>query len=320
MNVNQDKLIKEVKMKIQLFSALMAGVVSASFFFGTQSGPEKEEDKGLGKARANKVVRVAAVNTTLSTGLLRSLATDFQKKTGMTVEFLESETTTKKKKGRGKKLFDLVKNGEADLILAHYGKPEMEQFITEGYGQFPQLVFANQAALIGPSNDPAQIRGMKDASKALRKILETNNTFLVNKLKGQTYLSEMLWFSANQPEKAENYVYSSEQKSRAVKDAEKRNAYVSFGVQPFLHFKKKHKSKMEILVSADPMFQRPMATVVVKSNKVEGVNQEGAAKFQEYLLSASVQAKVKNYRLEGFDGQFWWPCARGNDPARLSTK
>ncbi len=267
-----------------------------------------------------EVVRVAAVNTTLSTGLLQDLVSNFEDQSGLRVEFLGIDSVSDGKKGRGGELFKAARSGEADLVIAHYGKAYVEPFVLDGVGEFPKLAFANQAALIGPPGDPAEIFGMDDATAAFKKISESGSMFLVNNLNGQIYLSEMLWNGAGRPDKGDWYIKGTEHKARAVKDAEKRGAYVLFGVQPFLHFKKKHKSEMKILVWKDPMLQRPMATIVVRPNCVPGVNHDGAIALEKFLLSAPVQAKIKSFRMPGTDRQYWWPCARGNAPKELSLK
>lgn len=266
------------------------------------------------------VVRVAAVNTTISTGLLQYLVPDFEKRSGLRVEFVLSETVSEGKEGRGEEIFQVARNGGADLVIAHYGKSYVKPFVTEGFGEFPKLVFANQAAMIGPPGDPAKIADMKDAAEAMQKISASGAPFLVNNLDGIRYLSELIWHGAGRPDKAGWYIEGTEQKARAVRDAEKRGGYVIFGVQPFLHFKEKHDSTMEIMVWEDPLLQRPMATIVVNPDRVAGVNHRGARALQQFLLSAPIQAKVKSFRMPGTDRQFWWPCARANNPKELSLE
>jgi ABC-type tungstate transport system permease subunit len=161
---------------------------------------------------------------------------------------------------------------------------------------------------------------MKDAAEAMQKIAASGVPFLVNNLDGIRYLSELIWHGAGRPDKAGWYIESTEHKARAVRDAEQRGGYVIFGVQPFLHFKEKHNSTMEILVWNDPLLQRPMATIVVDPDRVAGVNQSGARALQQFLLSAPIQAKVKSFRMPGTDQQFWWPCARANNPEELSLE
>jgi tungstate transport system substrate-binding protein len=267
-----------------------------------------------------KVVRVAAVNTTLSSGLLQHLVPAFEKQSGLRVEFLLADRVSEGKEGRGSEIFEAAQSGMADLVIAHYGKSNVQPFVSDGFGEFPRLVFANQSALLGPPNDPAKVVGMDDATEAFKKIEKSGAIFLVNNLDGQRYLSEMLWNGAGRPDKGDWYVEGTEQKARAVRDAEKRGAYVLFGVYPFLQFKEKHNSKMKILVWKDSMLQRPMATIVVRPDRVPGVNHGGAKALESFLLSAPVQARIKLFRMPGTDRQYWWPCARGNNPKELSLK
>ncbi|MEM9492777.1 MAG: hypothetical protein AAGC55_26755 [Myxococcota bacterium] len=264
-----------------------------------------------------RVVRVAAVNTTVSTGLLDALLPDFTAASGLDIELLGADEVSEGKRGRGHKLFEAARAGQVDLIIAHYGKPDVVPFVSEGLGELPRLVFANQVALIGPADDPAQIAGMSDAAQALAKIAAVGAPYIVNNLDGLKYLSSVLWHAADQPERGSWYIEAEEGKARAVRLAEERGGYVLFGVQPFLHFKNKHDSDMEILVWRDPLLQRAMATIVVSPERVRGVNHAGALALQRYLLSAPVQAKIRAFRMSGNDQQFWWPMARNNNPTEL---
>ena len=104
---------------------------------------------------------------------------------------------------------------------------------------------------------------------------------------------------------------------RRMKLAEEKQAYVMWGAFPFLRFKQKHDTGLNILVSADPVLQRVMAAVVVKPDKVKGVNVEGAEAFVTYLLAPATQAKIAAFRSPGSDLQLWWPAARDNSVDHL---
>jgi len=71
-------------------------------------------------------------------------------------------------------------------------------------------------------------------------------------------------------------------------------------------------SELEILVAEDPSLQRIMAAIVVKPDKVPGVNADGARALVDYLLSPRVQAKIAAFRIPGSDLQLWWPAGRNN--------
>src|SRR5262245_45371054 len=110
-------------------------------------------------AEPKPAIRVAAVITPESSGLLRELLADFEKRTGNKVTVDSRQD-----------VFGLARDGKADLVIAHYGHGGTEDFCVEGLGLWPRPVFSNQAALIGPSSDPAQITGSRDAVEAFRRI------------------------------------------------------------------------------------------------------------------------------------------------------
>ena len=93
-------------------------------------------------------VRLAVVPAPEETGLLRELLPDFERESGYRVEVDSSETP-----------HDVARAGRADLVISHYGHNGTEAFMTQGLGLWPRAVFANQIAMIGPTSDPAQIRG-----------------------------------------------------------------------------------------------------------------------------------------------------------------
>ena len=55
-----------------------------------------------------------------------------------------------------------------------------------------------------------------------------------------------------------------------------------------------------------------MAAIVVKPDKVPGVNAGGARALVDHLLSPQVQAKIAAFRSPGSDLQLWWPAGRNN--------
>jgi ABC-type tungstate transport system permease subunit len=97
-------------------------------------------------------------------------------------------------------VYQRARNGKADMVLSHYGFSEVESFVTEGFGLWPRLVFANQAALLGPPGDPAHIRGLADAVEGFRRIAQTKSPFLINNDPTVKYIAEVLWQGADRPQ------------------------------------------------------------------------------------------------------------------------
>ena len=94
--------------------------------------------------------------------------------------------------------------------------------------------------------------------------------------------------------------------------AEDRKGYVIWGAIPFLRYKQKKNSNLEILVSDDPILQRMMVSVVANPAKIDGVNHEGASALQNFLISPKTQANIAAFRIPDTDFQLWWPAGRNN--------
>jgi tungstate transport system substrate-binding protein len=234
--------------------------------------------------------------------VLRPLLPDFSTQSGTRAEIVYT----------GNDPFAVARAGKADLVIAHYGHEGVAPFVTEGLGLWPHPVFANQMALFGPPADPAHVRGLTDASEAFRRIAATRSRFLVNNSEGAKYIEEILWSSAGVGAKSEWYLDRHSANQQATRDAAHDNAYVLWGVPPFLRLKRQASINLEPLVVADPVFQRMMVAIVVNSQRVPGVNAGGAEAFQKFLLAPSTQARVRGFRYPDFNQQVWWPAGRHN--------
>ena len=103
-----------------------------------------------------KSIVVASTTSAQDSGLFEYLLPIFKQKTGITVKVLAQ--------GTGQAL-DTARRGDADVVFVH-AKSAEEKFLAEGEGvkRFP--VMYNDFVLIGPKDDPAGIKGGKDAAKA----------------------------------------------------------------------------------------------------------------------------------------------------------
>lgn len=257
-------------------------------------------DEGSLKPGGN-TVRLSVVNTPEYSGLLEYLIPQF-----------ESESGYKVSVHSGSDVYERAKNGKADIVISHFGKYPVKDFILSGYGSWPKMVFSNQAAIIGPVSDPAGIKGMRSASGAIAKIAETNSKYLTNRIPGVVTLTEVLMHQAGVSADQSWHMKDTAVNKQAAKLASGKEAYFIWGANPFLKFKGETQSTLEILVTSDPILQRVMSSTLVNPEKVKGINVVGAEKLQEYLLKPETQAKISAFRGEGYEGQLWWPAARNN--------
>jgi len=246
-------------------------------------------------------VRLAMVN--VPDDVLRPLLPDFKKQTGHSAEIVYT----------GNDPFAVARDGKADLVISHYGHEGVEPFVTDGMGLWPHPVFANQMALLGPPRDPAHVRGLTNASEALRRIAATKSRFVVNNSAGAKYLEEIFWTGADVHDKGDWYLDLKSQGPQAARDAGERGAYLLWGLPPFLRLKRQTSLDLEPLVVGDSVLQRIMVSIVVNPKKVPGVNVDGANVFQTYLIAPATQAQIRAFRYPDFDQQAWWPAGRHNN-------
>src|SRR5499427_8867435 len=132
----------------------------------------------------DKSIIVASTTSTQDSGLFEYLLPIFKQKTGITVKVLAQ--------GTGQAL-DTARRGDADVVFVH-AKSAEEKFLAEGEGvkRFP--VMYNDFVLIGPKDDPAGIKGMKDVAKAFQIIKEKQACFVSRGDRSGTHIAELnLW-------------------------------------------------------------------------------------------------------------------------------
>src|SRR6478672_1816711 len=103
---------------------------------------------------------LASTTSVEASGLLANILPQFTAKTGITVNVVAQ--------GTGKAL-DTARRGDADLLLVH--DPEAEQqFLDEDHGAARRQIAWNDFIIVGPSTDPARVRGGSDSVAALTAI------------------------------------------------------------------------------------------------------------------------------------------------------
>src|SRR5262245_29261846 len=93
------------------------------------------------------IVRVASVKTAVDGKLLPAL-----------IERFERASTYRVRLATGVAVYELAREGNADVVVSHYGHKDAEQFVLDGLGEWPRTIFSNQMALVGPPSDPARVR------------------------------------------------------------------------------------------------------------------------------------------------------------------
>ena len=77
--------------------------------------------------------------------------------------------------------------------------------------------------------------------------------------------------------------------------------------------------EMKALKTDDPLFQRLMVTILVRPDKVDGLNANDAKSFEHFLIAPETQAQIRAFRIPSFAGQVWRPAGRHNSGPYLSS-
>jgi tungstate transport system substrate-binding protein len=160
------------------------------------------------------------VNATGFSGLFDVLGRDFQEQTGYQLEVFSGSAGTVGDTVGDDEIFLEGPDGVADVLISHYGRKPVQQFVQDGLGLWPVTVFANTMALIGPYSDPANIRGTRDVVEAFRRIAETESPYVS-------------WEAAGRPPKTSWYIDAGARAGEAVDAAAAIGAYTLWGLSPF---------------------------------------------------------------------------------------
>jgi tungstate transport system substrate-binding protein len=252
------------------------------------------------------VVRVASVKTAVDGKLLPAL-----------IERFERASTYRVRLTTGTEVYTAAREGNADVVVSHYGHKDAEQFVLDGLGEWPRTIFSNQMALVGPPADPAGVRGLADLAEAFRRIAASNSKFIVNDIDGVRYLTEILWNAAGKPDRTGWMLDERVAKDAAIEHASDLGAYTLWGLTPFLRLDGMHPLALEPLVLADPLLQRMMVSIVVKPGGARRTNPTGAFAFQTFLLDPETQAAIRTIHYPSKHEVSWVPAGRHNRTAIL---
>ena len=250
----------------------------------------------------NQEVRMISTIGPVSSGILGVLSDAFTQETGIKVNF--------EGKGTGAAL-DTAKNGNVDIVLVHARKLE-DQFIAEGYGFDRRELMYNDYVILGPKNDPAQIRGSKDAAEALRKIAAGKYPFVTRGDRSGTHMSELeLWaasgmdMSKDTPSWYEVCPDGDKGNGPTAKYADKKGAYVLVERASWLSVQKD--VSLDRLVSGDIRMMNFMALIRVNPQKIQGLNVEGALKLADWLVADRAQEIIEKFGVEEFGEPMFFP-------------
>ena len=257
----------------------------------------------LCKAEENKFILMASTIGPIDSGIADVLESGFEKESGIRVRHVGA--------GTGAAL-NIARKGNIDIVMVH-AKTLEEKFVKEGYGTERIDFMYNDFVIVGPSDDPAGIRGIKKATDALKRIAEKGVLFLSRGDQSGTHIAEMLlWEQAGvKPSGAWYSVYEkgSEGNVPTLRQADKQAAYTVMDRATFLTLQKE--IKLVVLVEKDEALLNYISLIPVNPKKVSGVNYEGAMAFVAWLTHpAKGQAIVRDFGKDEYGSPLFFPNSK----------
>ncbi len=197
--------------------------------------------------------------------------------------------------GTGKAL-KLGEAGNVDVVFVHARQAE-DAFMAAGHGVRREDVMYNTFELLGPSDDPADIKGMLVA-EALQRIAAGNFGFVSRGDDSGTHKRELLLWEkgGGQPEWSE-YVEAGQGMGATLVIADQMKAYALADRGTYLRFK----SKVELipLAAQSADLRNSYGIIVVNPAKHPAISTELANALVDYIISPTTQQAIANFQLEG---------------------
>ena len=271
----------------------------------------------------DKIIKMSTTTSTQSSGLLDILLPELEKETGIKVKVIA--------KGTGAAIRDGM-DGNVDVIFVH-ARAREEKFISDGFGTQRYAVMHNDFVILGPGKDPAGIKGMTHAGKALKKIADSRSTFVSRGDDSGTHTKEQaLWKASGLPLEKKTHTVVKKGKKRQINYiqpqglgvwylsigqgmgktltfADEKQAYTLADRGTYIKYKlgRDIPIELDVLCEGDAALANPYGVIPVNPKKHPHVNYQLAQEFAKWLVSDRGQTAIANYRLLG--KQLFYPDA-----------
>jgi len=242
-------------------------------------------------AHAAPAIVLASTTSVEDSGLLGRILPLFTKATGIEVRVVAQ--------GTGQAL-ETARRGDADLVLVH--DPEAEQkFISEGYGIDRRQIAWNDFVIVGPDNDPARIKGGRDAVAAFKAIAGAKAPFVSRGDNSGTNALELrLWkrTGIDPKEGAGNWYRDiGGGMGQALNAASAMPAYTLSDRGTWLSFG--NKGPLVIAMEGDPKLINRYNVIQLNPEKHGKEKLEEARRLADWLVSPEGQQAIGGYEIHG---------------------
>jgi len=267
-----------------------------------------------GALDSKDTLRIATTTSLEDTGLLDVLQTEFQAKNpDIDVKIISA--------GTGQAL-EFGKKGGVDLVMVHSKKQE-QTFIDEGFGTNRTIFAYNYFYIVGPENDPANIKGSAPV-EAFKEIMAggeadsnlvqfvsrgddsgTNNRELTlwddTGVDYNTTIRDSPWYIETGKGMGDTLVIANEKLAYTLSDS---GTYLAF----------KGNSSLVALVTEGKELINVYSLIPVNPAKFSNVNTEAVDKWIAFITSDEGQKIIGDYGLDKYNQTLFTPYVGTTDP------
>jgi tungstate transport system substrate-binding protein len=256
----------------------MSRIVAVLFVFFTINVAHAED----------RFITLSSTTSTQDSGLFGYILPIFKSASGIDVHVIAV--------GTGQALA-IAERGDADALLVHDRIGE-DKFIADGFGIDRRDVMYNDFVIVGPNIDPAHIRGLKDACKALTQIAAVGAPFASRGDDSGTNRMELrLWKLAGiQPDKTW-YRDLGQGMGTTLNIAAAMDAYTLTDRATWANFN--NRQNLEILTEGDVVLLNPYGSILVNPAKWPKVKIGDARIWHEWLTSTPGLDVITSYKING---------------------
>ena len=253
---------------------------------------------------AQKNLILATTTSTQDSGLLDVLIPIFEKKTGYFVKTIAV--------GSGQAMA-MGQKGEADVLLVH--SPDAEKkFMAEGYGVNRLIVMHNDFIVVGPSADPAAIKGAKSTVDAFKKIAAAGALFLSRGDNSGTHAKEQgIWKATGiNPEGQKWYQETGLGMGQTLNVAAEKKGYILADRGTLLSLQQR--LGLPILKEGDQILLNVYHVIQVNPARWPKVDADGAKAFSDFMVSREVQRIIATFGVDKYGSPLFFPDAGEKEP------
>lgn len=253
-------------------------------------------------SHSSEFLVVQSTTSTSDSGFYDFLLPIYEKKTGIDIRVVAV--------GTGQAIKN-AENGDGDLLIVHSEDDERD-FVLKGFGIERKELMYNDFIIIGPKNDPENLKNKKSVKDVFNAIKNKKLPFLTRGDDSGTHKKEVsLWESAEiTPDLLDpkHYIDAGRGMGATLNMAASMDAYTITDRGTWLSFN--NKQDLGILFSGVPPLHNQYSVIVINPEKHPHVKYKLAKDLSNWLISNEGQELISKYKILG--QQLFFPNAKNN--------